>query len=99
MADRNQRELKFKVGDEVYLKLRPYRQRSLARKKCEKLALKFYGPYEIIEEIGEVAYRLRLPPEAVIHNVFHISQLKLKLGKQHVVQQQQPILTEDFELQ
>ena len=30
------RELKFKVGDEVYLKLRPYRQRSLAKKRCEK---------------------------------------------------------------
>ena len=45
-------ELKFKVGDEVYLKLRPYRQRSLARKRCEKLAPKFYGPYTIIEETG-----------------------------------------------
>ena len=55
MADRNRRELKLKIGDEVYLKLRPYRQRSLARKKCEKLSSKFYGPYEIIEEIGEVA--------------------------------------------
>lgn len=98
MADRNRRELKFKVGDEVYLKLRPHRQRSLARKKCEKLAPKFYGSYKITEEIGEVAYRLKLPAEAVIHNVFHISQLKLKLRK-HVVQRQQPILTEDFELQ
>ena len=98
-ADTKRRELKFKVGDEVYLKLRPYRQRSLARKRCEKLAPKFYGPYTIIEEIGEVAYRLKLPPEASIHDVFHISQLKLKLGKQKVVQQQQPMLTTDFELQ
>ena len=99
MADTRRRELKFKVGDEVYLKLRPYRQRSLACKRSEKLAPKFYGPYKIIEEIGEVVYRLQLPPEAVIHNVFHISQLKLKLGNQQVVQHQQPILTEDFELQ
>ena len=80
MTNRNRRQLKFKVGDEVYLKLRPYRQHSLARNKCEKLAPKFYGPYKIIEKIGEVVYRLMLPPEAVIHNVFHISQLKLKLG-------------------
>ena len=61
MADQKRRELKLKVGDAVYLKLRPYRQHSLARKKCEKLAPEYYGPYKIIEEIGEVAYRLMLP--------------------------------------
>ncbi|KAL0560863.1 hypothetical protein IC582_001277 [Cucumis melo] len=37
-VDSKRRELKFKVGDEVYLKLRPYRQRSLAKKRAEKLA-------------------------------------------------------------
>ena len=98
-ADLRRRELKFKVGDEVYLKLRPYRQRSLAKKRCEKLAPKLYGPYRIMEEIGEVAYRLDLPPEAMIHNVFHISQLKLKLGKIQHIQHLPPALTEDFELQ
>ncbi|KAA0065939.1 putative polyprotein [Cucumis melo var. makuwa] len=80
-ADLKRRELKLRVG-EVYLKLRPYRQCSLARKRSEKLAPRFYGPYKIIEEIGAVAYRLELPPEAAIHNVFHISQLKPKLGNQ-----------------
>ncbi|KAA0055953.1 putative reverse transcriptase [Cucumis melo var. makuwa] len=68
-------------------------------KICEKLAPKYYGPYKIIEEIGEVAYRLELPVEAVIHNIFYISQLKLKLGKQQGVQYQHPILTEEFEVQ
>ncbi|TYK23783.1 peroxidase 64 [Cucumis melo var. makuwa] len=63
-------------------------------KRNVRNAPKYYGPYKITEEIGEVAYRLELPPEAVIHNVFHISQLKLKLGKQ-----QHPIMTEEFELQ
>ncbi|KAA0043304.1 Retrotransposable element Tf2 [Cucumis melo var. makuwa] len=67
-ADLHRRELKFRVGDEVYLKLRPYRQRSLAQKCCEKLTPKFYEPYRIIEEMGEVAYRLNLPPGAIIHN-------------------------------
>lgn len=71
----------------------------MARKSCEKLAPKFYGPYKIIEEIGEVAYWLQLPPKAVIHNVFDVSQLKLKLGKQQRVQHQHPILTKEFELQ
>lgn len=53
-------EMKLKTGDEVYLKLR---QRYLARKRSEKLAPKFYGPYHIIEEIGKVVYRLDLPPK------------------------------------
>ena len=72
-VDLHRREMKFKVEDEVYLKLQPYRQQSLARKCCEKLAPKFYGPYRIIKEIREVAYRLDLPLEAMIHNMFHIS--------------------------
>lgn len=61
MADRKRRELKFKVGDEVFLKLRPYRQRSLAKKRSKKLAPRYYGPYRIVEEIGEVAYKLDSP--------------------------------------
>ncbi|KAL4012834.1 hypothetical protein IC575_029949 [Cucumis melo] len=99
MAEQKRRELKFKVEEEVYLKLRPYRQRSLVRKRCEKLTPRYYGPYRIKEEIGEVAYRLELPPEAAIHGVFHISQLKLKLEKQQGVQHQHPMLTEEFEPQ
>ena len=98
-TDLHRWELKFKTGDELYLKFKPYKQRSLARKWSEKLALKFYGPYRMIQEIGEVAYRLDLPPEVRIHNVFHISQLKLKLGQTQQVQRLPPDLTEEFELQ
>ena len=42
-----------------------------------KLSPRFIGPYEIIERIGPVAYRLALPPELDrIHNVFHVSMLR-----------------------
>lgn len=64
----------------VYLKLQPYRQRSLARKPFEKLAAKFYGPYEILQPVGKVAYRLKLPPASKLHPVFHVSQLRRAVG-------------------
>ena len=60
----------------MYLKLRPYAQHSVANKPCPKLALKFFGPFEILERIGPAACKLQLPDEALIHPVFHVSQLK-----------------------
>lgn len=98
-ADIHHCEMKFKVGDKVYLKIRPYRQLSLARKHCEKLAPKFCGSYRVIEEIGEVADRLDHPLEAMIHNMFHISQLKLKFGRTQHIQHLPLALAEEFELQ
>nr|GFA32707.1 retrotransposon protein, putative [Tanacetum cinerariifolium] len=45
--------------------------------KAGKLAPRYVGPFEILERIGPVAYRLRLPEElSEVHDTFHVSNLK-----------------------
>jgi hypothetical protein len=75
-ADHRRRELSFKVGDFVYLKVSP--MSGLRRFKVRgKLALRFIGPFKILEKRGEVAYQLELPPQlSDVHDMFHVSQLK-----------------------
>ncbi|KAJ1288152.1 hypothetical protein BS78_02G068200 [Paspalum vaginatum] len=75
-ADKGRSEWSFQIRDYVYLKLQPYVQSSVATRSNNKLCYKFFGPYEIVDKIGAVAYKLKLPPSSAIHPVFHVSQLK-----------------------
>ena len=69
-------DLEFKVGDHVFLKVMP--KRGVVRfGKREKLSLRFIGPFEILKRIGNVVYRLALPPSmSGVHEVFHVSMLR-----------------------
>ena len=71
-ADKNRIPREFKVGDHVYLRIRPQRS-SLRMGTCAKLAPGFYGPFEIMDRVGPVAYKITLPPIVKEHNVFHVS--------------------------
>lgn len=77
--DAYQTDRSFNVGEFLYLKLQPYRQMSLALRRRQKLASKYYEPFEILERIGPVAYKLKLPENSKLHPVFHVSMLKKKL--------------------
>ncbi|KAA8514829.1 hypothetical protein F0562_018008 [Nyssa sinensis] len=81
-ADKKRTEREYNVGDWVYLRLRPYRQMMVAMRKSLKLSPRYFGPFQIIQKIGKVAYKLYLPKESKIYPVFHISCLKKKIGTQ-----------------
>ncbi|KAK2401008.1 hypothetical protein QL285_050644 [Trifolium repens] len=75
-ADRCRRPLEFEEGDHVFLRVTPTTVVGRAL-KAKKLTPKFIGPYQILERIGKVAYRIALPPVlSLIHDVFHVSQLR-----------------------
>nr|GEZ52340.1 hypothetical protein [Tanacetum cinerariifolium] len=78
-ADKHRSERQFVVGDWVYLKLQPHRQVSMRMGKFSKLSPKYYGPFQI--QAGKVAYKLALPTQAQVHDVFHVSQLKKCTGQ------------------
>ena len=75
-ADVRRRPLEFEIGDHVFLKVMA--KRGVVRfGKRGKLSPRFIGPFEILERIGTVAYRLALPPSmSGVHEAFHISMLR-----------------------
>ena len=84
-ADKRRRPLEFVVGDHVFLKVSPVK--SVVRFGVKgKLNPRYIGPYEVLERIGPVAYRLALPPSlAGVHDVFHVSQLRKCLSNADAV--------------
>ena len=92
-ADSRRTDLQFEIGDKVFLKVSP--SKGITRFGVKgKLRPRFFGPYEVLERIGQVAYRLALPPNlGNVHNVFHVSQLrKYMFDPKHVIYQEEVIM-------
>ncbi|KAJ9545105.1 hypothetical protein OSB04_024812 [Centaurea solstitialis] len=84
-ADNRRKPVEFQIGDRVLLKVSPWKGLIRFGKKG-KLSPRFVGPFEILERIGPVAYRLDLPPElSTIHDTFHVSNLKKCLSEETLV--------------
>lgn len=60
---------KFEIGEWVYLWLQTYRHNSLVMRRNLKLSPRFYGPYKILQKMGQAAYKLELPTNSKIHPV------------------------------
>ena len=75
-ADMKRKDIRYEIGEKVFLKVLPWKKVMRFRKKG-KLSLRFIGPYEVIEKMGIVAYRLELPLDLEkIRNVFHVLMLR-----------------------
>lgn len=75
-SDKQRTERTFTPGDEVFIKLQPYVQSSVAKRAHHKLSFRYFGPYNIIRAINPVVYEVELPPNSRIHPIFHVSQLR-----------------------
>ncbi|XP_075499143.1 uncharacterized protein LOC142537518 [Primulina tabacum] len=79
-ANVRRRPLEFNVGDQVFVKISPLKGVMRFGKKC-KLSPRNIGPFEILDRIGERAYRLALPLDFDrVHTVFHVSMLRKYLS-------------------
>ena len=85
-TDMRRKDILYEIRKKVLLKVSPWKKITRFGKKV-KLSSRFIGPYEVIEKVGPVAYRLALPLELEkIHNVFHVSMLwRYRSDPSHVV--------------
>jgi hypothetical protein len=72
--DSHHRQVTFNVGDRVLLSTKNLHLKGI---KCRKLAPKWVGPFTVIKQINPVAYKLEIPPCMRVHNVFHVSILRM----------------------
>lgn len=97
-ADLKRTERRLQVGDNVYLKVQPFRQNAFGLRGSLKLRSKYYGPYRVLAQAGKVAYKLQLPETAQIHPVFQISHLKKHLGSNAIPLPNVPLVTDEGKL-
>jgi hypothetical protein len=97
-ADKHRSERVFTVCDRVYLKLQRYVLSSVTRHANQKLAFRYFGPYTIVQRVGDAVYKLQLPDSAQIHPVFHVLQLKAAVSRNQVVAASLPIHTDALQI-
>ena len=85
-ANMRRKDIRYEIGEKVFLKVSHWTKVMRFGKKG-KLSPRFIGPYEVMDKVGPMAYRLALPLELEkIHNVFHVPMLRrCRSDPSHVV--------------
>jgi hypothetical protein len=94
-VDKKRSERTLEVGDMVYLKIQPYRHTSLSSHRCLKLHSRYYGPFRVLAKVEKSSYKLLLPEGCLLHNIFHVSQLKKHMGPKAIPSPNLPLLNPD----
>ena len=75
-ADAKRKDVEFQVRDFVFLRIPPMRGVKRFGAKG-KLSPRFIGPFEVLDRVGAVAYRIAMSPSlSLVHDVFHVSMLR-----------------------
>ena len=69
------------MNELVYFIFHPYKKTTIEYKCLQNIKPIVYGPYKVIQKVGEVAYQLELPMGRKIHNVFHVYCINKVIGK------------------
>ncbi|KAG8655560.1 hypothetical protein MANES_04G056666v8 [Manihot esculenta] len=75
-CEKGHRDVTFEPATWALLCLYPFHQLSVSKQQGNKFLPKYYGPFQILKRIDDVAYPLALPPISKVHDVFHASLLK-----------------------
>ena len=96
-ADPRRRDVQFGVGDHVFLKI-SHMKGVMRFGKKKKLTPRYIGSFEILDRVGNVSYRLYLPPKfGHVHPVFHISMLRKYVPHpSHILQTQEIEVDKDM---
>jgi len=74
-ADLNRRHAEFSLGDNVLLSTQHITLK-VGEGSTLKLCPRFIGPFQVLQVLSPVAYKLKLPSSMKCHPVFHISLLR-----------------------